>query len=156
MNFLHQIPFRLGLKQLNTRIIQEWILQQNNAMLVFALKNGSVKIRIQVIDRLRTSNLKDHSLVRQLVHIVQKDFLELAQKAAALLRPILPQLNGKVGKRVRQALNKLKDRIRRDQNRKLVYQNHEIKNHAKKLIDKGKMKQLERVRQQLKKAIRLW
>jgi hypothetical protein len=156
MDFLHQIAFRLGLKKLDSRIVHEWIWQQNNAMLVFALKNGSAKIRIQIMDKLPSVNLRDRSLVRQLSHIIQQDFLELAQKAAELLRPLLPQLDGKIRKNVQNALNRLEDRIRREQNRKTVYRKYKVKNNVVKHIDKNKMKQLERVRQQLKKSIRFW
>lgn len=156
MNFPNQIAFRLGLKKIEPQIIHKWIWQQNNTMLVFALKTGSIKIRTQVVNELRITNLRDPAIIRQLIHIIQRDFLELAQKASDLLRPLLPQLNGKVRRSAQDALNKLKDRLRREQNRKIVYRKHQIKNTAKKLFDKGKMKQLERVRQQLKKAIRLW
>ena len=156
MIVLKQIPFYLGLRKLDPQVVRTWLWQQDSCMLVFALKSGSAKIRSQVVSQLRSVNPQDRALIRQLTQMVRKDFLGLAQSAAVLLEPILPQLGTVTRRKVQRALDQLRDRIRRDQNRSTVFRQLNADDLPGKLVDKSKMKQLEKVRQQLKKSIRLW
>ena len=152
MNMKSIILAYLKLYKFSPQNIQSIIVDRNFLVLVEGLMKYDVQTRKRILNHLLGRSISHHQLNRALIGIVREDFLE----HAAIALQILEANNvhkGKLSASFHRAKERYLDRKRRQENKKAFYKNY-TPGVSSNLIDKSKMEQLERVRQQLKKSIR--
>ena len=134
--------------------IRSSIINREFVLLSLILKRYRSRDRALVLEHLQTTNISHPALIRQLLRLVRKDFLNNAQVAMRILNECVSM--GRFAQKIREANEVLTERLRRRKNKKQVYTTHKPSIIVDTLVDKSKMKNLERVKQQLKKSIRFY
>lgn len=153
MKFLNHLLLRLGLGQIDAPRVRRWISERDTRSLILALQHArDYRTRLLVLEQLNLSYLRDQQLVLVLARLVREDFPEVAEKALRLLQRSLYNLE--LTAHIQAARKVYEDRLRREANRREAYEDYRFRPENGVLVDKSKMKMLEKVKQQLKKPMR--
>lgn len=143
----------LKIYKFSTQNIRSNIHNRNFRILCIGLKRYNSKTRKIILENLKGTKIEEKFLIKRLIKIIKNDFLETAEKALTILKENTT-VTEKYAPLFAQAQNIYLDRLRRQENKRAFFKTHKPKTNGK-LIDKSKMQQLELVRQQLKKSIRM-
>ena len=135
-----------------SRYYRSLIDQQQDFYLSIFLRKADVKTRERILHILLERHYLSSRLCTATIRILKKDSIHnasLAQELLALRIQEFPHFIAKYQK----ALAWHQDRLRRRKNTEQFYQNHQVSTSQTMVDKKGKMQNLERVRQQLKKPI---
>jgi len=133
--------------------IRTYLTGKEYRLLSLGLQRYDGRTRRQILKQLMATGVRSKLLFRRLIKIVKNDFLDIAELSLFVLEKS-PLTDSSMEARLKKARTIYQDRRRREYNRKAFFASFTPKLDDK-IFDKSKMKQLERVRQQLKKAIRL-
>ncbi|MCI5083965.1 MAG: hypothetical protein MRY78_19865 [Saprospiraceae bacterium] len=140
------------LLKLDSQAIHDCLAQKHYGILSMGLKKYPLQTRRLILKVLNQRSVFDNSLLPALTAIIHKDYLSNAEVAIQILR----KHKSAVSMPERKALeNTFAERQKVANNKKEAYLHYAPKTDTRLLIDKSKMEQLESVKQQLKKSIRM-
>ena len=143
----------LRLYKVSAHRIRSSIINHEYRLLNIILRRYRHQDRKIVLQQLTKTNLQHPALVRRLKKIVTKDFMTNAELALKVLNERV------IGHRFQQHIDQANmiftERMRRRNNKKIHFANNRPQLIVDTLVDKSKMKMLAKVKQQLKKPIRL-
>jgi hypothetical protein len=143
----------IGKKEWSTEKIRSAVSGRQVGWILLILKNGTPSQKTLALNLLSNQKVDSPRVMKTLIHIVQADFLDQAQLALEILQKN-KSYHPKLSRQVFESEKILKERKRRTTNRKLTAISFHAKPHKGVIFDKSKMKNLERLRQQLKKGMR--
>ena len=142
----------LKLYQFSSQRISICLVNKDFQLINSGLKRYDIKVRRAILNQLKHVKIKDSFLIKTLYKIVETDFLTNASVALQILKKHPEYLSKYKLKKLEKSYN---NRLIAKQNRSAFYQDYKYKTSGK-MIDKSKMEQLELVKQQLKRSIRLY
>ena len=143
MTWLTKIAVVIGWKKVDKMLINQWIRERNISLLKLALNKGGYRERIQAIKGMK--QLKVKSIIPKLLIIARKDFEDVAVEAIAAIEYL--DTEGQQKKVVLQ----LKQYWAL---RKQVPKRSKTTGRFSWMNKEARMKNLEKVRQQLKRPMR--
>ena len=150
---INRMLIYLRLTKIDTSKINSLLQEEDYDMICLALKRSNHKIRNQLLLKLQTKKfINHHRLKKHLLRIVATDFFSVAQIAIDVLNENVKKDETRI---CEQANLIFTERLRKKKNLEEFYKNHHFKMKRKSLAQ-VEMRQLELVKNQLKKSIRLW
>ena len=145
----------LKLYSFNDATIKEAIQNKHYGLLSIGLKKYNHLVRRKILFHLRNKKFHHPSLFKTVNRIVQFDYINHAELALEIVNQNAAHyLNLK--KEIQFTQSRFEERKRRFQNKRAYFKAFKPRTNIAPTVDKSKMKQLERLKQQLKKSIRLW
>lgn len=137
------------LYEFNAEQIRINIQAKEYRLIGIGLKNYRNKVRREILHQLKNVIVKENYLHKILLAIVEKGFMKNAALAIDILNKSSTFEEKELANRI------YFERLRRKENKTQFHKTFRRKITKDQVLDKSKMKQLERVRQQLKKPINL-
>ena len=142
MNWTIKFAINIGWVKIDNPKVKKWISDKNVDLLAFTLKKGLYPERIQAIKGL--TKLRDKSIIPELLQIGRSDFEIVAKEAISAIE----QLNTNL--KYKSEVEKLKGYWKIRSQKDKTYQ---TKRKVEWIDKQSRMKNLERLKQQLKKPI---
>lgn len=150
IDYIHAL---LGKKNWSTDKIRSAVSSRQTGLILLILKKATPSKRKKTLDLLSNQKISNFRIMKRLIQIVRTDFLDQAQLALGILQKN-KSYHPKLIKQIGETDKIWRERKRRTNNKKLTAISFHPEPHKVVLFDKSKMKNLERVREQLKKGMR--